>query len=206
MVAFTDRQREIVDTSVNIIAQKGIQQLTIKNISKSMGISEPAIYRHFRSKLDILLAILANFQDSTKTSLLRVQSIDKSSVEKIETIFTTHIITFSANPALAATIFSEEIFQNDVKLSTKVAAIMELSQTEIEKLIKKGQQRNEIRDDISERHLATMIIGSLRLLVTRWRLSRFSFDLEVEGVDLWKSIERLATQQGVSDINNKNSG
>jgi len=200
MVAFTDRQREIVDTAVNIIAQKGIQQLTIKNISKSMGISEPAIYRHFRSKLDILLAILANFQDSTKTSLRRVQSIDKTPVKKIETIFTTHIIRFSANPALAATIFSEEIFQNDVKLATKVAAIMELSQVEIEKLIKKGQQINEIRDDVSERHLATMIIGSLRLLVTRWRLSRFSFDLEMEGTNLWQAIEKLVAQHGESNI------
>ncbi len=191
MVALTDRQREIIETAINIIAQKGIQQLTIKNIAKSMGISEPAIYRHFNCKLDILLSILANFQESTKSSLQRIQETDKPAIEKIETIFSTHIIRFAANPALAATIFSEEIFQNDIKLSTKVASIMELSQAAIEKLIKSGQDHNEIRNDISAGHLAIMIIGSLRLLVTRWRLSRFSFDLEVEGTKLWKSIERL---------------
>jgi len=50
----TDRQIEIINKSIDIIATKGIQGLTIKNLSKEIGISEPAIYRHFESKTDIL--------------------------------------------------------------------------------------------------------------------------------------------------------
>ena len=51
----TERQQEILDKSIEIISRKGIQGLTIKNLSKEIGISEPAIYRHFESKTDILL-------------------------------------------------------------------------------------------------------------------------------------------------------
>ncbi|MGC9375649.1 MAG: TetR/AcrR family transcriptional regulator, partial [Bacteroidales bacterium] len=42
---FSERQKEILTTAVEIIAAKGIQGLTIKNLSKEIGISEAAIYR-----------------------------------------------------------------------------------------------------------------------------------------------------------------
>ena len=53
MTAYTDRQNQIIQESIQLIAQKGIQGLTIKNISKAIGFSEPAIYRHFENKNDI---------------------------------------------------------------------------------------------------------------------------------------------------------
>jgi len=50
---FTKRQTQIIQASVAIIATKGIQGLTMKKIAASIGISEPAIYRHFASKNEI---------------------------------------------------------------------------------------------------------------------------------------------------------
>ena len=191
MTAFTERQKEIINVSIKLIAEKGIQQLTIKNISKSMRISEPAIYRHFGNKLDILLAILSNFKDTKLNIIKQVKSIDKSVFEQMEQLFKAHFQRFTVNPALAAVIFSEEIFQNDKRLSAEVSAIMKLSQESMSTLIKKGQGNNEIRNDIPQEQLSLIIMGALRLIVKKWKLSDFSFDLEKEGADLWKSIKKL---------------
>jgi len=203
MSDFTERQKNIIEAAINIIAQKGIQQLTIKNISKRLGISEPAIYRHFDSKMDILHAILLNFRKTTKMTIDRINAMDASALMQIEIIFSTHFAKFAANPALAATIFSEEIFQNDKRLSQEVASIMELSQNAIEGLIQKGQQGKEISADIPAGHLAILIMGALRLIVTRWRLGKFSFDLETEGNNLWKTIEKLVAQRTKGTLNNE---
>ena len=59
----TERQQQIIEESIKIIDDKGIQGLTIKNLSKAIGISEPGIYRHFESKTEILLSILNNFKE-----------------------------------------------------------------------------------------------------------------------------------------------
>ena len=56
----TKRQEEITKEAIKLISEKGIQGLTIKNLSKRIGISEPAIYRHFEGKTDILLKLLEN--------------------------------------------------------------------------------------------------------------------------------------------------
>ncbi len=57
------RQEQIIEESVRIIDEKGIQGFTIKNLSKAIGISEPAIYRHFESKFQIFVEILDGFKN-----------------------------------------------------------------------------------------------------------------------------------------------
>lgn len=188
---FTKRQKDIIDVSIKIIAKKGIQHLTIKNISKSLGISEPAIYRHFESKLDILLSILLDFKIRMKNSIDQIQAQGKSSVEQIEVMLFSHFREFVNNPTLAAVIFSEEIFQNDKRLAREVKSIMKLNQDFITSLIQEGQQTHMIRDDIPHEQLSLIILGALRLIVTRWRLSDTAFDLEKEGRYLWISIKKL---------------
>ncbi len=191
MINFTDRQKEIIEVSIKLIAEKGIQRLTIKNISKNLGITEPAIYRHFESKLDILLAILSYFKSSTGAALERTHSAGRSGIEKIEIMFFTHLKQFAEKPALAAVIFSEEIFQNDKRLSGQVAAIMKINMKAMSTFIKQAQQNDKIRNDITKEQLSLIIMGALRLIVTKWRLSDYSFDLEKRGADLWKSIKKL---------------
>jgi len=191
MNTLTDRQKEIIDESIRIIAEKGIQKLTIKNISKSVGISEPAIYRHFDGKMDILLAILAQFKKNSRINLAKIDSIKTSSIKQIEYVFNNHFKQFAANPALTAVIFSEEIFQNDKRLSEQVNLIMNLNQNIIMKIIERGQQNNEFISDIPKKQLSIIIMGALRLIVTKWRLSKYSFDLKHEGIELLNSIKMV---------------
>ena len=191
MNGLSERQQQIVDESIKIIAEHSIQQLTIKNLSRRIGISEPAIYRHFESKIDILLAILESFKQTKNSIINRIAVDNMPALEKFEAIFTEHLKVFVANPALAAAVFSEEIFQNEKRLSETVFSIMRMNQQTHMDIIEIAQKNKEIKDGISGRNLSVMIMGSLRLMVTRWRLSGFAFDLEKEGLELWNTIKNL---------------
>ena len=54
----TPRQKEIVEKAIEIIVEDGFKALTVKNLSEKMGFSEPALYRHFKGKNAVILAIL----------------------------------------------------------------------------------------------------------------------------------------------------
>jgi len=193
MTDVTPRQKEIMETAMRLIAEKGIQKCTIKNVSRHIGISEPAIYRHFESKMDILLGILSCFKQRTKATSERIRSSESTAIKQIESIFFGHVHQFTADPTMAAVIFSEEIFQNDRRLSEEVFSIMKLSQDTMLEIIEKGQSNGEIRSDIPKEQLALILMGALRLMVTKWRLSGFSFDLEKEGTDLWNALRKIQT-------------
>ena len=191
MKKFTERQLEIIKASIDLIANKGIQEVTIKNLSKKIGIAESAIYRHFDSKLDILLGILAQFRSNKMNALEQIQNSKVSEIEQLEMVFTERFEKFIADPPITAVIFSEEIFQNDNRLAEEVYAIMNFSQQMILRIVENGQINKTIRNDIPAEQLSLTVIGALRLLVAKWRLSGFAFNLETEGEKLWLSIKQM---------------
>jgi AcrR family transcriptional regulator len=191
MPGLTDRQKDIVEASLRIIAEHGTGALTIKNLAAQLGVSEPALYRHFPGKKDILLGILAYFEDSSRELFEEIRSSGASSLVKLENIFQMHCRRFSRRPELSSVLFSEDLFQNDPRLAEKMHAIMTMTGALLNDILRRGIADGEIRSDLPAGHLSLLFMGTLRLLVLRWRLSGFDFDLEQEGMLLWESLERL---------------
>jgi len=92
---------------------------------------------------------------------------------------------------IASVIFSEEIFQDDKLLSDKIYSIMNLNFKFVRTIIESGQKNKEIRLDINAEQLVLIIMGSLRLIIKKWTLSDYSFNLKEEGTKLWESLNKI---------------
>jgi len=187
----TERQEEIINTSIEIISDKGIQNMTIKNLSKAIGISEPAIYRHFASKMDILLTILSKFENYIISDKEIQKDHESSPIKKLEGIFSYHFDHFEKNPAFAAVVFAEEIFRDDKRLSEKISTIMKRNFEMMLLIVNEGQAKKEIRNDIDGEQIVLLIMGGLRLVVKKWKLSNRSFNIKNEGKKLWRTLHKL---------------
>ncbi len=194
-MTLSPRQEEIVDAAIKLIAEKSIQALTIKNLSNQVGFTEGAIYRHFSSKLDILLHILLKFQSNARQMLEDTCSNDLPAMDQIEHIFMHNIMSFVENPAIAAVIFSESIFQNEDRLSREVFKLLEMHESTLSCIIEKGQERNELIEGVQKEEIIRMIIGSIRYTVTKWRLGGYQFNLQKEGKSLIDAIRHLISKQ-----------
>ncbi len=184
----TERQQQIIETSIDLIDQKGIQGFTIKNLSKEIGISEPAIYRHFESKVMILSTILDSFKQGMSTYH---QSKDQGSCttaeEQIKEFFSTVFMMLSIKPALVSVIFAEEIFQNEAALSIKVREIQDANEKVILAMLKDLPLNKKMADTDLEVFII-LLLGSARLLVRKWKGSNYSFDLSKKGEALIDTI------------------
>ncbi|MGD9487900.1 MAG: TetR/AcrR family transcriptional regulator [Calditrichaceae bacterium] len=171
------RQKQIIEVSLRLIKEGGIQNMTMKRIADEVGISEQAIYRHFDSKLELLTAIIRQFDKHFVSVFSKIKSIENS-VQQITQYIDTHLIYFTQNPAAAAVIFSEEIFQNEETLVQEVKKLLEKRIQFVTELMQNGQNRGEIKTEYSADTLAVLTLGAMRILITSWRLSNFSFDLK----------------------------
>ena len=187
----TERQQEIINNALEIISAEGIQGLTIKNISKRIGISEPAIYRHFDSKINILISVLELLKNDSLKIFNNQLPVTASSIDRISNLFFQHFKMFSGKPELASVLFSEELFQNENILKSKVAEVIEHNNEILVAIIASGQENQEIRKDLKAENIAIMIMGTLRLFVKKWQFSGFKFNLEVEGKQIINMIKTL---------------
>lgn len=182
MENFTDRQVEIMEAATARIDKHGIQNLTIKNLAADIGLSEPALYRHFASKNEILLSLLNYFITEMQ---VRVKSVatqpDHTSGENLKAIFNSQLYTFTQKPAIVSVIFAESIFHFDDGLSAKVTEIMNIMHKYVGDNIQKGQDAGQYSKLIGVSTLTTIIIGSIRLTVLKWKLSGHKSNLLKDG-------------------------
>lgn len=191
----TERQQEIISTALDLISEKGIQGLTIKNLSKKLGITEPAIYRHFENKIQILIALLDLLKKNTSVIFEAELNSDETAVRKVERLFEKHFKSFAEMPSLASVVFSEEMFRNEEKLTDKISEVIEANNKTLLTILKQGQHNNEIRSDIEAEHLVIFIMGALRLFVKKWQFAKFNFNLQNEGKKLIQSVKLIISEK-----------
>lgn len=189
---FTERQIEIIEAATKRIDEYGIQDLTIKTLSADLNLSEAALYRHFKSKNEILLGLLTYFIDNMKERLEVILSKNKSSAsELLKEIFESQLNTFIKKPSVVSVIFSESIFQFNKELSNTVSAMMELMQNHIEGIVKKGQANETFTKAVGVSTTATIIMGGMRITVLKWKLTGHKSDLIKDGSKVLNGILKM---------------
>lgn len=61
------RREQLLDTAVTLFAERGFAGATTSELAKAAGVTEPIIYRHFKSKKDLFIAVIE------RTSALTMQ-------------------------------------------------------------------------------------------------------------------------------------
>ncbi len=190
--SYTERQIEIMNAATARIDQYGIQELTIKNLAQDIGLSEAALYRHFKGKKEIMLGLLDYFTVRMKGRVEGIVSTSTSGpVYVLREIFTSQLNTFVANPAIVSIIFSEGIFQFNKELLEKVSEIMQIMETNIVAVVKEGQQQGAISSLLGSNANTTIIMGSMRLVVLKWKLSGHKSDLVKDGMAVLNGLLKM---------------
>ena len=114
------RQSEIINAAIRIIGEGGIQALTIKNLSTEIGIVESALYRHFKSRTEIIETLLDSIKEDVTSIYTGVSQSKKSSFARIKDLIDFQLDTFSTNPSFAIVILSDGLYKNEVNLRNKI--------------------------------------------------------------------------------------
>ncbi|MGD9940977.1 MAG: TetR/AcrR family transcriptional regulator [Clostridia bacterium] len=164
----SERQKEIVAAVFNLISDHGIQELTIKKIAQSVGVSEPAIYRHFQSKSDILAAVVDEIIAHRNATFARVSGNSASTT--LASFFTVQAMLFEDMPALTIMLFPEDLFRNDSVLLARILSMMKETLDRIHGLLQAGIDEGAFRPDLDRNAVSLMLMGGFRLLMSSWRL------------------------------------
>ena len=189
---FSERQIEIIEAATKRIDEHGIQDLTIKTLAADLNLSEAALYRHFKSKNEILLGLLTYFIEEMKSRLdVIISNKDRSPSELLKDLFDSQLKKFVQKPSVVSVIFSESIFQFNKELSSTVSTMMELMQRHIESIVKKGQTNGTISKIVGVSTTTAIIMGGMRITVLKWKLSGHKSNLIKDGRKVLNGILKM---------------
>ena len=175
----SERQKEIIQAAFDLISEQGIQELTIKKIAQAVGVTEPAIYRHFTSKIDILSSVIDEMIAQRDATFLRVRTGSGTARDMIRSFFTVQASLFETRPSLAIMLYPENLFRNNSELLRRATAMMDETLARFRELLQAGIADGSLKPGFDCEASALMLVGGFRLLVSSWRLDARSGGLEV---------------------------
>lgn len=181
------RKDVLIFSAIDIIDQLGIQGLTIKEIAKRAGISEGAIFKHYKSKNDLILAVLDHFSlyDDEIKQTIRMKEMNAK--DAITFFMDAYIIYYESYPAITALTETYHEFSKDPQLAEKTMEIFLSRARFIKLLVEEGQKTGEINSEIDSENLADAILGVFRSICLKWRFTgrNFSFkDRSISAVNM----------------------
>jgi AcrR family transcriptional regulator len=179
------RKQQIIDAARKLIIRKGSEHLTVRAMAKEVGLTEAAIYRHFKSKREILSFLMNNIMDTMLYDVERTATENSPNLETIDQALKHHMSEIEQRKGMSFQIIAEIISLGDKKLNKDVYEKLSLYVDRLKHLLSEGARGGHIRDDIDFGASALLLFGMIQGLANIWALSGYSFDLSAKYESLW---------------------
>ena len=178
MEKITKRQNDFIEAALDLVSSEGFSKLTIRNVAEKLGLKEASLYRHFRSKLELLRTMLNNLQSRLVPYFEQLDTMDIQPTERFGSFIEGIFIELEKRPSFAAIIFSDEIFHAEAELRSELQLITANNIGKLSEFFSRIQDKGLCRDDINPKDLALITLGTIKLTITRAFINPEVSDLE----------------------------
>lgn len=164
-----ETKARIYNAAIDLMDRRGFEKITIADISRKAGVSVGAFYHYFKSKNDILAETFRKADEYFSTQVLPALSRKGSRRQIVE--YFDHYAKFNVQTGVDTT---KELFNPKIKFFIKKDRAM---LTILRDLIRKGQEKREIRTDEAADEIARFLFLLARGIVFEWSLYDGRYDL-----------------------------
>ncbi|HHS93980.1 MAG TPA: TetR/AcrR family transcriptional regulator [Rhodobacterales bacterium] len=178
----SDRKAQIVETAIRLSAEIGPDRVTTQHLANEIGVTQPAIFRHFATKSDIWSAVGERI--SRDFTQLYTQPDDLGQDDphsKLHRLVSAHLAHISLNPAIPAILSSRELQAENATLRKTFAALLNARHESIAGLIRSAQKSGLHRAEMAAEDAAHLLTSAMHGLSMNWLLNNGAFDLAEEG-------------------------
>jgi len=182
--AETDKVERLIRAAETVFARHGFEKAKISEIAQLAEISEGAVYDHFKSKEDLLLAIpLRRFQGHLH-QLPEVFHIT-SPGRKLRRLLRYHFTLYARNWDFLK-IFLLDILLNMRFYGSTAYRVFQEYVAVMEGVIEEGKSKGAFRSDVNPRVFRNMFLGAFTHMALRWIIAE-----KEKPYDQMKEIDRL---------------
>ena len=184
------RQEQIIAAALELIGAEGVNALSIAGIAERVGIVPSALYRHFKSKDDVLDAVLKSLKTRLLGNVSIVRKETPGALPRLKSLLMRHARMLSENRAIPLVVFSDGIYTGHPERKAKVAAIITSYLSKIQKIVEEGIQDGSIRENVVSTTASVMFLGLILPAAVILNVSEGNFDMNAHVENAWPAFVR----------------
>ena len=160
-----ERKTQILQTLAGMLEGPSAERITTAALAARIGVSEAALYRHFKSKAD-MFAGLIDFVEQTLFSLInKITSEESSGLRQIDAIISMLLGFAQKNRGMTRVLIGDALVTEDHALQTRINQIHERIEAALRQALRFAVTQKEVADEADLSAQANLLMS---FVAGRW--------------------------------------
>lgn len=195
-----ERKAQIVAEVLRLADEIGPDRLSTTDVARAVGLSQPAIFRHFPTKSALWLAVAEDIAERLREDWVAAEAKSAAPQARLRALIGAQLSAIAATPALPSILFSRELQVDNPALRDVFRTLLGAFQGRLVAAIRDQQTAGDLHRDVSPDDVAILLTSLVQGVAIRWTLGARSFSLVQEGMRLLDvQMALLTAQEGTID-------
>lgn len=182
------RRGEALSLAMKIIHEEGIHSLTLRRVAEGLGISEAALFRHFKDKEEMIDLLASTVFDHY---VVREPNGHADVEAGLLRLMTDQFSSFQRTPEATSVLFQEEIFREYPAVKARFDKRRHQRADRIARVVRDAQAKHQVANAVDPDVFALIYMGAMRTAVLEWRSEGCTSDLVSKAGTLHSHLIRI---------------
>ncbi len=161
------RKAQILDTALALAFEGGPGRVTTVAIAERLNLTQPAIYRHYRSKAELWRAITDRLGGEVARNLDAAEASEGPALARLRALVLGQLALIEGTPALPEIMLARDPTSDDAVVRVAMQTRMAAFQTMLVRLCAQAQAEGALRGDVPAADIAALVMGVMQSLALR---------------------------------------
>jgi len=184
------RRQQIAEAALGLVADRGLGRLSMAAVARRVGLVPSAIYRHFKNKDEVILAVLDRIETRMEENVQAAREETPDPLQQIHSLLVRHVRFLREGRAVPQLIFSDDFHHGHPERKARVERILARYLGRIGDFVRQGQEEGKIRADLDPSTVAMMVLGIVVPAGILWHVTEGGFDVTRHAERAWQVLRQ----------------
>jgi AcrR family transcriptional regulator/uncharacterized protein (DUF2249 family) len=173
-----ERRGQIVEATLALLADTPADRITTRQVAREVGISQPALFRHFRSRDEILEAAVAHTRVQLEKLASGALAREDSPLESVCALVRGLVDHVARNPGMPRLLFYDVATGEDARYHAPLKHLVSMQRALLGELVRRAQGAGAVSRAVDPTRAAGLLVAVLQGAMLQWQLSDRESPLE----------------------------
>jgi len=176
-----DRKHQILQTLAQMRENPAGENATTAALAARLGVSEAALYRHFRGKAEMFEGLIEFIEQTLFALVNKITGDEKSGLRQLEAIMGVMLAFAQKNRGMTRVLVGDALVNEDERLQTRINQLHDRLEAALKQALRFGVSQQEIAQEVDIAAQANLLMS---YVTGRWhQFAKSGF--KRDPVELW---------------------
>jgi len=182
-----ERRDQILQSVAQMLENPAGEKVTTAALAARLGVSEAALYRHFRGKAEMFEGLIEFIEHALFGLINKITTEEKSGVRQVESIIAILLAFAQKNRGMTRVLIGDVLVNEDERLQARINQLHERLEAALKQALRFGVSQKEIAEDVDIGAHANVLMS---FVIGRWHLFAKS-GFKRDPAEMWAKQWRL---------------